>query len=121
MALKDGSIRLWRYNNTISQNPNEIYHWHSHPCTALQFTEDGTYMLSGGTESVLVIWQLHTGRRQFITGLGTAISNISVSPDFKYYAVSTVGNCIHLINSASSKIHKTITSIVHGKFLSSTN
>ena len=115
VGMKDGTIRFWRFDTQNSKSIKELYHWHSHQCRALQFTEDGIYLISGGEEAVLVIWQLQTGRRQFIPGLGTAISHISVSPNSKYYAVSTSGNCIHLINSVSSKIHKTIISIVHGK------
>lgn len=65
-------------------------------------------------ENVLVIWQLQTAKQQFIPGLGSAIISIAVSPDCIYYAVSTLGNCIHLVNAVSTRIHKTITSLVHG-------
>ena len=38
------------------------YHWHSDVVRALQFSADGSYLLSGGTEGVLVQWQLEIVR-----------------------------------------------------------
>lgn len=66
-----------------------ILHWHAHAFRALQFTDDGAYLLSGGQvcpfiavvavtptrrqERVLVQWQMHDGHKQFLPRLGGAI------------------------------------------------
>jgi NET1-associated nuclear protein 1 (U3 small nucleolar RNA-associated protein 17) len=46
------------------------YHWHSHAVASVVFNSDGTYMLSGGEEAVLVIWQLETGAKRTLPRLG---------------------------------------------------
>jgi len=117
LGMDDGHIYFWRYSTLgeISTHLKESYHWHSQRCTSLQFTEDATYLISGGKEAVLVIWQLYTGRRHYIPALGATITRLAISPNSKHYAVSTAANCIHLINSVTSTIHKTIASIVRDK------
>ena len=119
VGLGEGQIHFWRYS-TLGETSNhlkETYHWHSQRCTSIQFTEDATYMISGGKEAVLVIWQLYTGRRQYIPALGSTIIKVAISPNAKFYAAATAGNCIVLLNAISSTIHKTITSLVRGELL----
>ena len=53
----------------------------------------GTFLLSGGEESVLVLWQLDKKLSQFRPRLGAStIEQISCSPDDGYYAVSLQSN-----------------------------
>lgn len=112
LSVVDGSIQFLR---PLSDKPSitETYHWHTKPCTT-QFSDDGLYLLSGSIECVLVVWQLSTGKKQFFPNLGSKISSISVTSDSKYYAISTVHNCIHIFHPASSKIVHTISSIIYG-------
>ena len=35
-------------------------HWHAHGVRTLAFTPDGSILLSGGDENVLVLWQIAT-------------------------------------------------------------
>ncbi|KAI0315260.1 WD40 repeat-like protein [Amylostereum chailletii] len=83
-----GSIRLWYcLNDSIATQatkaekraPTTTLHWHSHAVSALAFTPNGAYLLSGGEESVLVIWQLHTGKKEFVPRVGAPISSVVVS------------------------------------------
>ncbi|KAH6917000.1 WD40-repeat-containing domain protein [Coprinopsis sp. MPI-PUGE-AT-0042] len=81
-----GSIRLWYCLNDGAVQAKGVekrtqttsLHWHAHAVTALSFTPNGAYLLSGGEEAVLVIWQLHTGKKEFVPRVGAPISTISV-------------------------------------------
>jgi NET1-associated nuclear protein 1 (U3 small nucleolar RNA-associated protein 17) len=54
-------------------------HWHPHPVGAIAFTPGG-YMVSGGEESVLVIWHPETGRKDFFPLREVPISALSPAP-----------------------------------------
>jgi NET1-associated nuclear protein 1 (U3 small nucleolar RNA-associated protein 17) len=56
-------------SNAVSSN----HHWHSHAVLSMCFSDDGAYLLSGGSEGVLVIWQTKTSQKQFLPRLGGAI------------------------------------------------
>lgn len=63
--------------------------WHMDAVRALAFSRDGTYLVSGGTEKVLVFWNLAHDTTQFLPRLGGVIDRIHVDarrPD--HYAVA---------------------------------
>ncbi|KAJ7619182.1 WD40 repeat-like protein [Mycena polygramma] len=83
-----GNIRLWYcLNDRLPDKPLGVekktqtttLHWHAHAVSSLAFTSNGAYLLSGGEESVLVIWQLHSGKREFLPRIGSPIKTIAVS------------------------------------------
>ncbi|MCO5596109.1 hypothetical protein L7F22_050169 [Adiantum nelumboides] len=81
-----GQIRLWYFlasddeqlfsrmasdkskKETIA--PSTLLHWHSHAVSALRFNDNGAFLLSGGEESTLVLWQLSTQGREYVPRLG---------------------------------------------------
>ncbi|KAF8203796.1 WD40-repeat-containing domain protein [Pholiota molesta] len=82
-----GVIRLWYcLNDNLAVNTHGVekrtqtrpFHWHAHAVSSICFTPNGAYLLSGGEESVLVIWQLHTGKKEFVPRLGAPINTVSV-------------------------------------------
>ncbi|KAF7307053.1 WD40 repeat-like protein [Mycena indigotica] len=82
-----GNIRLWYcLSDQIAAKPFGVekktqttsLHWHAHAVSSIAFTTNGAYLLSGGEESVLVIWQLHSGKREYVPRLGSPIKTISV-------------------------------------------
>ncbi|KAI0031417.1 WD40-repeat-containing domain protein [Vararia minispora EC-137] len=83
-----GVVRLWYCldkdltTQTVvgveKRAPTTTLHWHAHAVSALAFTSNGAYLLSGGEESVLVIWQIHTGKKEFVPRVGAPIMNISI-------------------------------------------
>ena len=83
-----GVVRLWYCldSNLIKvvgvgkKSETCALHWHAHAVSSVAFTANGAYLLSGGEEAVLVIWQLHTGNREFIPRVGSPIKSIAVSP-----------------------------------------
>lgn len=87
-----GIIRLWYCLNEAQpvnargvekKAQTTTLHWHAHAVSSIAFTSNGSYLLSGGEESVLVIWQLHTGKKEFVPRIGAPINTISVSKNHK--------------------------------------
>jgi NET1-associated nuclear protein 1 (U3 small nucleolar RNA-associated protein 17) len=83
-----GNIRLWYcLNENLPVNVRGVekkaqtttLHWHAHAVSSIAFTTNGAYLLSGGEESVLVIWQLRTGQKEFVPRVGAPINTISIS------------------------------------------
>ena len=95
-----GKIHLWPYNKVGDnmpmkaqtgpqwhggfQNhcPTEIVHWHSNSVKALTFTPEGSFLLSGGEEGVLVRWHIRSNggrlmKKDFLPRLGSAIVSIT--------------------------------------------
>ena len=52
----------------------------------------GTYLLSGGEECVLVVWQLASQRSHYRPRLGAQITRVACSPEDKSFAVSLQNN-----------------------------
>ncbi|GAX72998.1 hypothetical protein CEUSTIGMA_g450.t1 [Chlamydomonas eustigma] len=84
-------------------------HWHSSAVGCLAFSPDGTYLLSGGRESVLVIWQVETGGQNFLPRLGGPLTSILPSPKGpSKYLISQADNTLRVINTASMKVESSI-------------
>ncbi|KAG6841761.1 hypothetical protein C0991_007090 [Blastosporella zonata] len=83
-----GNVRLWycldestpvNARGVEKKTQTTTLHWHAHAVSSIAFTSNGSYLLSGGEEAVLVIWQLHTGKKEFVPRVGAAINTVSVS------------------------------------------
>lgn len=83
-------------------------HWHAHKVNDLAYTAEGSYLLSGGEEGVMVLWQMVTGHKDFLPRLGSEITSISVSPDQKLYALTHSDNSIRIISSINVQVKHTI-------------
>lgn len=60
-------------------------------------------MISGGSESVLVLWQLDTGKPEFLPRLAASVENIVVSPSGSSYAVHMDDNSTMVLSTAEMK------------------
>lgn len=93
-----GHIALWRClaNDTCVLPQAKCLvttmHWHAHAVTALQFNPDGDYLYSGGTEGVLLSWQLRSGARTFLPRLGAALVSVAASRDGRWLAAACMSN-----------------------------
>jgi len=95
----------------LIEPPAATVHWHAHAVGALAFSTDGAYLLSGGQEAVLVIWDVVSGRRAYLPRLGGAIIGIAVCPsDPSRYAIRQADNTLRIINAAAM----TVETSVHG-------
>ncbi|KAJ3048263.1 hypothetical protein HK097_010731, partial [Rhizophlyctis rosea] len=113
---KTGKITSWYCLGTdekSQKNPvKSSVHWHANQVNALAFTSDGTYMLSGGEESVLVIWQLGTKHKDFLPRLGWTIQSLTVTPDQQHYAVGLGNNSVLVIGAAGMKIRMSLAGVI---------
>lgn len=97
-------------NGTLPQDGNAgmsvaTIHWHAHPVAALCFSQDGRYLLSGGEEAVLVVWQLLTLKRTYLPRLGGPISHIACVPDDPTkYIVGQKNNVIRVVSLAEMQV-----------------
>jgi NET1-associated nuclear protein 1 (U3 small nucleolar RNA-associated protein 17) len=61
--------------------PTTIMHWHPHAVAALAFTPSGAQLLSVGQESVLVQWEVSSGKHEFFPRLGgRPIISLAIKP-----------------------------------------
>jgi NET1-associated nuclear protein 1 (U3 small nucleolar RNA-associated protein 17) len=101
-----GQITLWYclgQEEGVKKVVTSKLHWHAHAVTCLSFSSDGTLMLSGGEEGVLVMWQVATGKQSFLPRLGAPLSAISVSSNSQFYTLSCTDNSVRLFNSLDLK------------------
>ncbi|KAM7380883.1 hypothetical protein PAMP_004153 [Pampus punctatissimus] len=112
---EDGKIRLWRNLNHKKEYTYSTLHWHHSAVSSLRFTPEGTNLLSGGVESVLVQWRYNQeSQRDFLPRLGAAITHIAVSPDGALFCTSHADNKITIIQSCV-KVSAVIQGLVKGE------
>ena len=68
-------------DNNGSKGPVVVktLHWHANAVASLKFFENTPYLLSAGSEAVVVQWHLDKQDRTFISRLGSRISALSLS------------------------------------------
>lgn len=106
----DGKIKFWYCLDASeaaadsSEVTTTTQHWHANAVASVAFTPDGAYLLSGGQEGVLVVWQLATGTKTFLPRLGAPLRSIGVSDSQEWYAVGLASNGISFVNALSSRV-----------------
>ncbi|XP_067843809.1 WD repeat-containing protein 75 [Heptranchias perlo] len=114
---KDGKIRLWRNFNHRKEYTYSAQHWHHDAVNDLIFSTEGTNLLSGGVESVLVQWRYGSEtKKDFLPRLGAAIEHIATSPDGVLHCTSHSDNKIITIES-NLNISTIIQGLVKGQMV----
>ncbi|KAK1934957.1 WD domain, G-beta repeat containing protein [Babesia divergens] len=99
------------YNfNKVTASVNALI-WHAHGVNCLTFNSDGTMLLSGGEEGVLVIWHLKSGAKKFVTRIGSAIFHILCQRDHGMYILCCEANEILFVDPFALCIRKRISGI----------
>ncbi|KAF1842455.1 WD40 repeat-like protein [Cucurbitaria berberidis CBS 394.84] len=86
-------------------------HWHRDAVGAVKWSLDGNYLVSGGDETVLTIWQLATGKPQHLPHLTAAIENVVVSPSGSAYAVTLANNSVIVLSTTELEAKTNIVGI----------
>jgi NET1-associated nuclear protein 1 (U3 small nucleolar RNA-associated protein 17) len=92
-------------------------HWHSHAVASLAFTPNGAYLLSAGEEAVLVLWQLHSGKKEFVPRVGAPITGLAVcqaSEREEEYLMALSDGSHAVISAASLKISRSFARMKFG-------
>jgi hypothetical protein len=133
-----GQIRLW-YNVFEASSAAEdsqsvdkkkkktlapttsLLHWHVHPISSLSFTPNGAYLLSGGQEAVIVLWQLHTNHQEYVPRLGAPIQTLTVVDGGREGGEQMVAarlgdGSVVFVGSQRLKIEKTIAGLKSGAY-----
>ncbi|EPT01493.1 hypothetical protein FOMPIDRAFT_1120096 [Fomitopsis schrenkii] len=117
-----GIIRLWycldagltKASGVQRTAQTTTMHWHSHAVSSVAFTANGAYLLSGGEESVLVIWQLHTAEKEFVPRVGAPISHVALSRNVEgeeEYLLALADASFVFVRSGTLKISRSIARI----------
>ncbi|XWW99667.1 hypothetical protein V2A60_007678 [Cordyceps javanica] len=79
------------------------YHWHRKAVHSVKWSRDGNYMISGGSENTLVLWQMDTSKKDFLPHLPGSVENIVVSSDGASYIVHLDDNSTMIISTSELK------------------
>ncbi|CCU78026.1 WD domain-containing protein [Blumeria hordei DH14] len=69
-------------------------HWHRQAVNSIKWS------LDGGKETVLVLWQLESGKKDFLPHMSATIENIAVSPKGSSYAIQLSDNSTIVLSTA---------------------
>ncbi|KAK9897016.1 WD40 repeat-like protein [Cystobasidium minutum MCA 4210] len=64
--------------NIVPSAAMSVLHWHAHAVSSLAFTPNGAYLLSGGEEAVLVVWQIESRHKEFVPRIGAPIEALNI-------------------------------------------
>lgn len=100
VAIGDSSGRAVLWYDLFKKHPTQgVYHWHTLPVTDIEFSKSGENLYTGGSECVLVKWTIgKPNHKSFLPRLPAPIKHISVAPENRYVAISTLDNGIIIIN-----------------------
>ncbi|XP_043271275.1 WD repeat-containing protein 75 [Venturia canescens] len=100
VATGDSSGRVVVWKNLLATRPFQgVYHWHTLPVTEIAFSKSGGHMYTGGSECVLVKWTLaNPHHKSFLPRLPAPIKHLTIAPENRYVAVSTLDNGIVVVN-----------------------
>ncbi|KAL8868203.1 MAG: hypothetical protein Q9174_005141, partial [Haloplaca sp. 1 TL-2023] len=93
-------------------------HWHRNAVLSVKWSRDGNYILSGGFETVLLIWQLESGSDSMLPHLGAPLEGIVVSPSGSSYAVRLADNSAMIVSTAELKPTFSVAGIQHPTIMS---
>ncbi|KAI9704533.1 MAG: hypothetical protein M1820_005607 [Bogoriella megaspora] len=79
------------------------FHWHREAVGSVKWSLDGNYLISGGRETVLVLWQLETSKKQFLPHLTSEIESIVVSPLGASYSIRLADNSLIVLSTSELK------------------
>ena len=106
--------------SAVALTPRTL-HWHREAVASLKWSLDGklgyiclsgkthtnmvqaNYLISGGRETTLVLWQLATGKKQFLPHLTAEIERLTVSPSGTSYAIQLADNSVMVLSTTELK------------------
>lgn len=110
-CLDEAYLRQSKEAGVEKRAPSSVLHWHAHAVSSLSYTPNGAYLVSGGEEAVLVLWQLSTGQREYVPRLGAPINSISIAEGLdgreQEFALSLADGSITFVGAINLKTNRT--------------
>ncbi|KAL9103613.1 MAG: hypothetical protein Q9163_001377 [Psora crenata] len=78
-------------------------HWHRSAVLTVKWSSDGNYVISGGKETVLVLWQLDSGRKETLPHLGAPVESVVVSPAGSSYGIRLADNSAMILSTSEMR------------------
>jgi NET1-associated nuclear protein 1 (U3 small nucleolar RNA-associated protein 17) len=109
VAVGNVSGEIFLYENVYPSDKSaesltpRTLHWHREAVATVKWSKDGSYLISGGRETVLVLWQLATGKKQFLPHLTAEIERLTVSPNGTSYAIQLADNSVMVLSTTELK------------------
>ncbi|KAI0016134.1 WD domain-containing protein [Xylariomycetidae sp. FL0641] len=75
------------------------HHWHRKAVHAVKWSRDGNYVISGGSETTLVLYQLDTQKMDFLPHLSATIENIVISARGSAYVLHLNDNSAMVLST----------------------
>ncbi|KAL7926769.1 quinon protein alcohol dehydrogenase-like superfamily [Trichoderma austrokoningii] len=97
------SQALGKSNSAKDGIQAQKFHWHRKAVHSVKWSRDGNYMISGGSENVLVMWQMDTNKRNYLPHLSGSVENIVVSSSGSSYVVHLDDNSTMILSTAELK------------------
>lgn len=79
------------------------FHWHRKAVHAVKWSRDGNYIISGGSENTMVLWQIDTGRKDFLPHLSGSVENLVVSSSGSSYVIHLDDNSAMILSTSEMK------------------
>ncbi|KAL9043413.1 MAG: hypothetical protein Q9214_003400 [Letrouitia sp. 1 TL-2023] len=115
LALRESQTNQERKGDLSSRK----LHWHRTAVLSVKWSIDGeqlillrfslrlnltgNYLISGGLETVLVLWQLETGSKEILPHLGAPLESIVVSPSGSAYGLRLADNSAMILSTSELK------------------
>jgi NET1-associated nuclear protein 1 (U3 small nucleolar RNA-associated protein 17) len=109
VAVGNASGEIFLYENVYPSDKSaetltpRVLHWHREAVGTIKWSKDSTYLISGGRETVLVLWQLETGKKQFLPHLTAEIERLTVSPNGASYGIQLADNSLMVLSTTELK------------------
>ena len=104
---KDNCVRLWRIGNWQTHRK---LNQHTAPITAVKFSQDGKFLVSGSHDKTIKLWNLQTQRLQkTLKGHRFEINTLQISPHNDVILSGSVGGEIILWNLHTGRVWDRLT------------
>eukprot|EP01001_Neometanema_parovale_P007758 NODE_404_length_2533_cov_65.771784_g384_i0.p1 GENE.NODE_404_length_2533_cov_65.771784_g384_i0~~NODE_404_length_2533_cov_65.771784_g384_i0.p1 ORF type:complete len:802 (-),score=137.58 NODE_404_length_2533_cov_65.771784_g384_i0:128-2476(-) len=108
-----GVVMVLTLEDQKSSSDVRRLHWHNSPVAVLEWSQDGTQMITGGEEGVVLIWNTETWRRRHVPRL-TPITGLSLGDARSMLiAVACIPNIIHIINLLTHTVQESYSDVLY--------
>ena len=101
----------------LPRQATSMVHWHAHAVAALHFTPNGAYLISGGEEAVLVVWQLESRHKEFVPRLGERILSVGIAQAAgreQEFVVRLADGTISFVGAGTLRVVRSISGVKSG-------